>query len=227
MEPDYAAHENAYQALRRQPGRTGWDEAQVLRRDLALLHAVLRWPQFPPAGDLLEIGCGAGNVSLWFARQGWRVRGVDIAPSAVEWARDNAAQAGLDARFDAGDVLTLEGVADRSVDLVLDGHCLHCIEGPDRARVLSAVRRVLRPVGHLLVRTMCADDVTHLAARADFDAASRCFLRKGVPVRYLGAPESILAELRDAGFAPVRHEVVPAQDADDMDELFALVRVPG
>lgn len=221
MKTDYAGHERAYQALRARGDRPGWDVAEGLQRDLQLLDAALAWPGCPRGGTLLEIGCGAGNVALHLARRGWSVHGVDIAPTAVAWARDHAAREGLAARFDVADVLTLEGVADAQFDLVLDGHCLHCIIGNDRARVLAAVRRVLRPGGALLVRTMCNQVPAPL--RPHFDAATRCLLRDGVASRYIGRAEDILRELEGAGFVVARSQVLPAAGADDADELFALV----
>jgi 2-polyprenyl-3-methyl-5-hydroxy-6-metoxy-1,4-benzoquinol methylase len=44
-----------------------------------------------PAGSALDAGCGRGADALWLARQGWRVTAVDVAPTAVDDARDFAA----------------------------------------------------------------------------------------------------------------------------------------
>jgi 2-polyprenyl-3-methyl-5-hydroxy-6-metoxy-1,4-benzoquinol methylase len=225
VQPDYAAHEQVYQALRRQPDRAGWDEAAALARDVALLDAVLAWPEFPAPGRLLELGCGAGNIALHLARRGWDVQGVDIAPTAIAWAREHAARDGLAARFDVDDVLTLAGQADAQCDVVLDGHCLHCIIGADRPRVLAAVQRVLRPGGALLVRTMC--DQVPASVAAQFDAASRCVVRGGVPNRYIGRAGDLLQELAAAGYRVARWQVEPPLGADDAGELFALAIAPG
>ena len=220
MKPDYAAHEQAYQALRRKPERAGWDDAASLARDLALLEPVLAWPGLPAGGRLLELGCGAGNVALHMARRGWDVHGIDISPTAIDWAREHAAQQGVDARFDVADVVSLAGLADSHFDLVLDGHCLHCIIGTDRSRVLAAVQRVLKPGGVLLVRTMCDQVPAPMAAQ--FDEASRCLMRNGVPVRYIGRSDELLREIASAGYRVDRWQVEPPVDANDAGELFAL-----
>ena len=43
-----------------------------------------------PPGNLLEIGCGAGAISLMAARLGWDVLATDIDPLAVATTRENA-----------------------------------------------------------------------------------------------------------------------------------------
>ena len=90
MRTDYAAHESAYQRLRRS-GRPGWDEAHDAARSLAILDSMLAWPGVPAPGRLIELGAGAGDACLHLARRGWRTHGVEISPTAVEWAREKAA----------------------------------------------------------------------------------------------------------------------------------------
>jgi 2-polyprenyl-3-methyl-5-hydroxy-6-metoxy-1,4-benzoquinol methylase len=34
-------------------------------------------------GRAVDLGCGEGADAIWLARQGWRVLGVDISPTAV------------------------------------------------------------------------------------------------------------------------------------------------
>lgn len=52
-------------------------------------------------GDVLDIGCGTGSLSLLASEQGHRVTGVDLSPAMVERAR--AKLAGRDAVFLVGD----------------------------------------------------------------------------------------------------------------------------
>ena len=43
---------------------------------------------FLEGSRILDVGCGAGELSCWLARQGFDVSGVDVADAAVGLAQD-------------------------------------------------------------------------------------------------------------------------------------------
>lgn len=53
---------------------------------------------------LLDVACGRGRHSLNFAQRGYQVTGVDLAPSAIQKAKNQAKNAGLEAQFVIGDM---------------------------------------------------------------------------------------------------------------------------
>jgi SAM-dependent methyltransferase len=216
---DYAAHDARYQALRA-AGAEGWDTPEQFAERVPELTWIL--DALAPLADkrVLEIGCGAGNVAALLAARGLEVVGVDISPTAIAWATERASER---TRFVVGDVVR-EIPVDGLFDAVLDGHCLHCIIGPDRARLLANVRAKLRPGGVLLVATMCGA-ITSPEIAACFDPISRCQIVDGVARRYIGEPDAILDELRAAGFAVERSLVLPRPHDRDQDELLAVARV--
>lgn len=108
-------------------------------------------------------------------------------------------------------------------DVVLDGHCLHCIIGDDRARMLANVHRALVPSASLFVSTMCGE-ITIPALRACFDPGTRCQVVDGVSHRFIGDADEILDEIRAAGFEIVRSTISRRKDANDHDNLWALAR---
>lgn len=169
---------------------------------------------------MLELGCGAGDLSLFLAEAGYEAHGVDIAPSAIDWAREKAVTRGLQANFRVGSVLELSAFQDGYFDLVLDGYCFHCIIGPDRARFLASAMRVLKPGAVLHLATMCGE-VTSGTLRAKLDPESRCVVdQDGVATRYIGLPKDILDEVRTAGFRVLEWGVKPRGDGEvEMDEL--------
>ena len=59
--------------------------------------------QVEPGTEMLDVGCGAGQIAVPAARAGARVSGVDIASNLVAKARERAAAEGVDVRFDEGD----------------------------------------------------------------------------------------------------------------------------
>lgn len=199
LKTNYVGHDAVYQT-RRAEGSAGWDptpESYAERE--AGMRAVLQRGFAPRSGRFLELGCGAGNMALWFARQGFQVSGVDIAPTAIRWAQERALAAGIDAQFFCADVLDLYGVLpDASFDFLLDGHCLHCIIGPDRARFLAQAHRLLKPGGFFLVDTMCGPVVE--GSIRGYDPCSQCSIFNGVATRYWGDPDQLQQELVDAGF---------------------------
>lgn len=194
----YVGHDEAYRKLRA-AGHVGWDKTEdAYSERFEQLTRVLTGGLAPRRGRLLELGCGAGNVTLWLAGLGYEVTGVDIAPTAITWAKQKAEEAGVQATFLEGDVLNLYTLGANSFDLVLDGHCLHCIIGADRARLLVEVYRILKPGGYFLVDTMCGP-VTPGRLQG-YDETSRCTLFGDVATRHFGLPEDILKEVVDAGF---------------------------
>jgi SAM-dependent methyltransferase len=97
------------------------------------------------AGRALEVGCGTGTNSIWLARQGFDVLGIDVSPAAVEKAAEKQRAAGVACRFEVLDFLaaTPPGGA---FDLVFDRGCFHVFdEADDRARFAERVSRVLGP----------------------------------------------------------------------------------
>ncbi|MEM7095430.1 MAG: class I SAM-dependent methyltransferase [Actinomycetota bacterium] len=53
---------------------------------------------FPSSGDALEIACGRGRMSVWLARRGLMVHGVDVSPVAIDLASELAAASGVAGR---------------------------------------------------------------------------------------------------------------------------------
>lgn len=99
-----------------------------------------------PAGDVLDLGCGTGSLSLLAAEQGHRVTGVDLAPAMVSLAREKLA--GRDAVFLVGDAAA-PPVGDRHFDTVLVRHVLWTLPHPDR--VLRHWWSLLRPEGRMVL----------------------------------------------------------------------------
>jgi SAM-dependent methyltransferase len=85
---------------------------------------------FPTTGRALDLACGRGLGTVWLARRGLEVLGLDISPVAIAQARDLAQRSGVGDRcrfetadFDDGlpagppvDVILCHKFRDRSLD---------------------------------------------------------------------------------------------------------------
>ncbi|MEV3969676.1 class I SAM-dependent methyltransferase [Streptomyces sp. NPDC050698] len=98
------------------------------------------------AGDVLDLGCGTGSLSLLASEQGHRVTGVDLSPAMVTLARQKLA--GRDAVFLVGDAAS-PPVGEQGFDTVLVRHVLWAL--PDPGRALRHWRGLLRPGGRLVL----------------------------------------------------------------------------
>lgn len=94
--------------------------------------------------QVLEVGCGAGTDLARFARGGAHVTGVDLAGSAIELARTNFAQQGLQGDFREADGEQLP-FPENTFDLVYAHGVVQYT--PDGERVIGECRRVLKPGG--------------------------------------------------------------------------------
>jgi SAM-dependent methyltransferase len=226
LPPDYSLHDDLYRKLRK-GGGNGWNDEQADSYEEMLQFIS---PELPPVAhdnsvQTLEIGCGAGNFSMLLAQHGFTVTGVDISPTAIDWAVERAIAAGKDVRFGVDNVLSLQTCSDSTFDLVVDGHCLHCIIGEDRAICLASIWRVLKAGGSFVVLTMCGE-VTNQRMLKSFDHDRKFTLHQGQPTRYIGDVDAIVSEVTSAGFVAETVRVVPRKDADDLDNLIIRARKP-
>ena len=69
--------------------------------------------------------------------------GVDFSPTAIEQARENAADKGVDARFEVADAMNLGG--DPAYDTIVDSALFHIFDDADRPRYVSSLHAGTRP----------------------------------------------------------------------------------
>jgi SAM-dependent methyltransferase len=208
---------------RRDDGLAGWACDESYDRKITNALAIIAKYQVPDGGRFLELGCGAGNVTLEMARRGFDAHGIDIVPEAIDWAKANAEKARLNARFHAGAVVLLEPFEEKSFDIVFDGDCLWMILGEDRPKCFQNVFRVLKPGGIFFAQAHLVTDAIKtrhaLASNALIDPTTLVSTVMGTPMYQFSLEDDFLAELRVAGFE-IRHHRIGDLDNRKLDVPF-------
>ena len=97
-----------------------------------------------PGTQLLDVGCGAGQLALIAARAGVQAIGCDIATNWIEKARARAASEGLNVTFEEGDAEALP-YKDGQFDVVAS--LVGAMFAPRPELVAAELTRVCRPGG--------------------------------------------------------------------------------
>lgn len=109
---------------------------------------------------LLEVGCGRGMALEPLSRlcRPNALAGIDVDPSLIRIARENARRSGIDCTLRTADVRNLP-FEDGCFDVVVDfGTCYH-IAHPELA--LAEIGRVLAPGGRFVYETRLSQMLSH------------------------------------------------------------------
>lgn len=164
---------------------------------LARVGAIMTLLPAPPA-RLLDLGCGTGWTSVFYARSGYDVTGQDIAENAIEHARRFAEENSITGvEFKASDYEDLTG--DATYDAAVFFDSLHHAE--DEFAALRSVYRLLKPGGICLT---CEPGVNHGAAEGSIEAVETYGVtEKDMP------PKTVARAGRAAGFSEVKYFADP------------------
>lgn len=95
---------------------------------------------------VLDLGCGYGAMSIWLAKQGAQVTGVDLGASLLEAAKVQAELNGVSCEFRQANIVSLPLDA-KQFDAVTGMAILHHLSEEDVRTALLECLRVLKPSG--------------------------------------------------------------------------------
>ncbi|EHI11928.1 class I SAM-dependent methyltransferase [Mycolicibacterium thermoresistibile] len=135
-------------------GMTPWDGHPLAASLRGLVEGGVEGFEPLPPGAALDLGCGTGDSSIYLARHGWMVTGVDYIEKPLHKARAKAEAQGVDVHFLQADVTRLRqdvspDVVGAGFDLIIDNGCLHGMSAEDRDAYVREVTAVAAPDARL------------------------------------------------------------------------------
>ena len=139
-----------------------------------------------PGARLLDLGCGAGLDTVFFARHGYRVKAIDWSPQMVIQTRRAAEQACVAGRVEAMNlgIHELARLTGRNFDCIYsDLGALNCVGDLDA--VARECQRLLAPGGTLVFSVIgrhCPWELAYYGLRGDWTRAKVRWQLGQVPV---------------------------------------------
>lgn len=152
----------------------------------------LKWVEgLAPGPDFraLDIGCGAGSLSVALAARGISVHAIDPVKEMLDLARQNAVEAGVTDRvtLGVGNIYSLDA-EDASFDVVIALGVFVYLDRPDVA--LREMARVTRPGGHIIFSTpnrialtLLVDPLRNPFLHSLWELVKSALLRSGIRIR--------------------------------------------
>lgn len=109
-------------------------------------------------GPVLDICCGAGTNSVYLAKKGFEVHGIDISEKAIELAKERAKKEGVKCNFIVGNASGLP-YPDNKFSFIFDRGCLHHIPKELKKKFVDDIVRVLKKGGKYQLN--CFSDKDH------------------------------------------------------------------
>lgn len=187
------------------------DYAQHSRAQTQWAQELLGKLELSSEQNILDLGCGDGKISALLAWQllGGTVIGIDASADMVELARCTHTDSNVsNLRFIQMDARELR--FDRQFEVIFSNAVLHWLK--EHPVVLAGCQRSLRSGGRLLLQMGGKGNAHGLLSVVETvirQSKWQGYFSGFVPPYYFYAPEDYAVWLPEAGFSPLRIELIP------------------
>ncbi|MFW6002173.1 MAG: class I SAM-dependent methyltransferase [archaeon] len=218
MKTEYQYFEKQYYNLYLK-GLNSWQDDLTWKNNRNSFIELIEKSYFPKSGNLIELGCGDGRNTLFFANRGYNSYGIDISMTALELADKKATENGLKAEFINDNVISMKKIASNFFDVVIDGSCFHCILNDDRKLFLQSVFRILKNGGFCQFRSICGE-MTDEEIIQYYDIETQNVINlddDNFQYFHQGFANDIINEVKKAGFKVLNTQILDREPVGDCD----------
>ena len=144
-------------------------------------------------GSVLDICCGAGTHSIYLAKKGFDVTGIDISDTAIKTAKERAKASKAKADFLVGNAFNLK-FREKEFDFIFDRGCFHHVPPKYRRRYISGIYRVLKNRGRYLLMCFSSRNLWNIEnifslrrIRYYFETPFRVYSLEGIKRQFSGS----------------------------------------
>lgn len=144
--------------------------------------------------NLVELGCGNGRDSLYFAKNGLNVTGIDASQIAINELRENHSMDNC--VFICDDFVSAESIYQIQYDYCYSRFTLHAINEQQETQILKKAYDMLKEKGYLFIEARSVNDKKYGVGQA---VERNAFICDGHYRRFIDLTE-LLSKLKDIGF---------------------------
>lgn len=119
---------------------------------------------------VLVPGCGYGRNSLWLTKQGFQVTAFDVSDVAIQLAKEQASQQGINVNYLVGDLFDPELLNNMQYDGIYLSNVLHLFLEGDRQRLMERMNAMLKPGGILALTCISVYDQNNYGIGREVEA---------------------------------------------------------
>ncbi|MBR5348733.1 MAG: class I SAM-dependent methyltransferase [Lachnospiraceae bacterium] len=153
---------------------------------------------------ILDLGCGSGNDTKYLIEKGKKVISCDQSQNAINNIKKNFPEVKDAVCFNMLDGMPFEN---DMFEVIIADLCLHYFDEEDTKAIVSEIRRILMPGGHLIFRVNSLKDVAHGAGQGP-EIEKHVFEMEGKEIKRFFDENDVRRFFGDFEFEYLKEEVM-------------------